>query len=110
MNDCNEFGLPAYTMELIFRVFAGFPEIDEVIIFGSRAEGKGSNGSDIDLAIKGKDIDKKLTDVIRNLLQEGLYVPYFFDVVNYNSLQPGSKFKLHIDSYGKVFYKNRQQS
>lgn len=104
MSEFNEFGLSDETMKLIYRIFAGFPEIEEVIIFGSRADKTYRNGSDIDLAIKGSKIDRKITNIIRNLLQDGLYLPYFFDVVNYNSLQAG-KFKSHIDNYGKVFYR-----
>jgi predicted nucleotidyltransferase len=104
MSELNEFGLSDKTMKLIYRVFSGFPEIEEVIIFGSRADCTFRNGSDIDLAIKGSNLDRELTIVIKNLLQEGLFLPYFFDVINYNSL-PEGKFKSHIDNFGKLFYR-----
>jgi len=104
MNDTNEFGLTEEAMKLIYRIFIGFPEVDEVVIFGSRADGTYKPGSDIDLAIKGSDIDYIMTEHIRNILQEGLYLPYGYDVINYNSIH-NPKFKMPIDTYGKVFYK-----
>ncbi|MGA2298610.1 MAG: nucleotidyltransferase domain-containing protein [FCB group bacterium] len=106
MNDLNNFGLSEKAMELIFRVFKGFPEVEKVIIFGSRAEDNFKPGSDIDLVIKGENIDNSMAEVIRNLLQEGLYLPYFFDVLDYKSIK-NEKLKSHIDLYGVVFYEKR---
>lgn len=78
--------------------------MEEVVIFGSRAEGTYRPASDIDLAIKGKEIDTIMTENIRFMLQEGLYLAYSFDIVNYNSIT-NEKFKQHIDKYGAIFYK-----
>lgn len=101
MND--RFGLSDEAIDLIKRVFAGFPEVDEVIIFGSRAQGIFKPSSDIDLCLKGKNLDYSLVEQIRNLLQEGLYLPYKFDVLNYNKIM-NQAVKESIDTYGKKLF------
>ena len=45
------FGLSEAIHEEFRRVFADFPEIERVLIFGSRAKGGYRDGSDIDLAV-----------------------------------------------------------
>ena len=47
------FGLSEAIHEEFRRVFADFPEIEQVLIFGSRAKGGFPDGSDIDLAVFG---------------------------------------------------------
>ncbi len=105
MNQQNEFGIYAEAYKWIQRAFLMFPEIYEVVIFGSRAKGNFQPGSDVDLAIKGHGLDYSYTEKVRNLLQEGLYTPYFFDVVDYDKIS-NAALKEHIDRVGKVFYKH----
>ncbi|WP_298438887.1 nucleotidyltransferase domain-containing protein [Geobacter sp.] len=50
------FGLKRSTVGKITGVFAAVPEIEEVILYGSRAKGNYRKGSDIDLTIKGKGV------------------------------------------------------
>lgn len=105
MSETSKFGLSPETIKMIYRVFRGYPEVEEVIIFGSRADGTYRPASDIDLAIKGKEIDAIMTENIRFMMQEGLYLPYSFDIVNYNAIT-NEKFKQHIDKFGVVFYQS----
>jgi len=53
------FGLPQVTFEYIQSVFLKHPEINQVLIYGSRAKGNFRNGSDIDLSLVGKDITEQ---------------------------------------------------
>lgn len=80
-----------------------FPEIEKVIIFGSRAMGNFKPGSDIDLAIFGKHIDFKLTSHLHSKLNEELPIPYYFDVINFNSLN-NNDLKNHILKKGIVIF------
>lgn len=48
-----KFGLKDETIEHVHDVFSRFPQIEEVIIYGSRAKGTYRNGSDIDLTNGG---------------------------------------------------------
>ena len=104
MNGINDFGLSAESTDWILRALKVFPEIDEAIIFGSRAKGTAKPGSDIDLAVKGSFPDYGFTERIRMMLQDGLNLPYFFDIVDYEHLSDQS-LKEHIDRVGKVFYR-----
>lgn len=80
-----------------------FPEIEKAIIFGSRAMGNNKKGSDVDLAISGKNISEKTVLRLRAMLNEDLPLPYFFDVVRYETIA-NKKLKQHIDEYGVVLY------
>ena len=50
------YGLSDTVVADICSVFQRFPNIEEVLIFGSRAKGSYSEGSDIDLAAIGHDL------------------------------------------------------
>lgn len=52
-----KFGLKQETVERINSVFQHYEQIDEVILYGSRAKGNYHQGSDIDLTIKGKNLN-----------------------------------------------------
>jgi predicted nucleotidyltransferase len=109
MKKNNQFGLSEESIKWILRVIRIFPEIEEVIIFGSRAKGSSKPGSDIDLAIKGNFPDFTYPEKLRNMLENGLYLPYFFDVVDYSKIK-NPDLKGHIDRVGKIFYSAKEQT
>ena len=47
----NEFGLSERHMEIIRGIYSQFPQIESVILYGSRAKGNFKPGSDIDMTI-----------------------------------------------------------
>ena len=96
------FGLKAKDIEQIFCVFKRYPEIEEVILYGSRAMGNFKPGSDIDFALKGVLHEETVSHVYVEL-NERLPLPYKFDVLSYSDLTNLS-LKEHIDRYGKIFY------
>jgi predicted nucleotidyltransferase len=72
------FGLPDKTINLINEIFAGYSEIERVLIYGARARGDYRNGSDIDLAILG---DISVRDKIRIAGRiDDLPIPYMCDL------------------------------
>lgn len=73
------FGLSAEVIARLYRVFARHPEIERVIIYGSRAKGNFRAGSDIDLTFEGDAIDLSLMLKIENELDD-LLLPYLFDL------------------------------
>ncbi len=99
-----KFGLTEKEEASIKQVFDEFPEIQEVFIFGSRAMGSFKPASDIDLAIKGDLIDLTLLGKIKTRLEESIPVPYFFDLVNFETISH-QELKNHIREHGIVFYK-----
>ncbi len=82
---------------------AELPEIDEVILFGSRAKGTHQQGSDVDLSIKGDGITYSTVLRLSESLNEERPIPYFFDVVDYNSLED-EPLREHIDRVGVVLF------
>lgn len=97
------FGISERSFRQIINVFKMFDEIERVVIFGSRAMSIEKPGSDIDLTIYGKKIDDKIIREIKILLNEKYNIPYFIDVLDYNTIK-NLKLIEHIDNEGKVIY------
>lgn len=101
------FGLSDEVIRDIRGVFERHGNIDEVILFGSRAKGNYSEGSDIDLAAKGNGLTfNQLMDI--NIQIEDLGLLYKVDVVDYNK-NIGTPIVSYIDRVGKVFYKKSRE-
>jgi len=92
-------GLTKKDIEVIQKTLSKFPEVKSAIIFGSRALGNYKKGSDIDLALKG-DLTPELISQIQYQMEEETNLPYFFDVVDYGSIEKQALLE-HIDQYGK---------
>jgi uncharacterized protein len=98
------FGISEKTYKSIVLVFSHYTQIEKVIIFGSRAKGNFRAGSDIDLAIKGKNCTPVLAMELSAEINENLPIPYKVDVVDYNSLTC-KELKEHIDRVGIEFFR-----
>ncbi len=92
-----KFGLKERYYDELKALYFLFPNIDEIIIFGSRARGDYREYSDIDIAIKGE-LTKLEIALIREHLEEGK-IPYVADVVEYNKIIDKA-FKDEIDREG----------
>ncbi len=99
-----KFGLKQRDIDNITLALKKFPEIEEAIIFGSRAMGNYKKGSDIDLSIKGTHITHRTVSSLKSLLEEELPIPFFFDIVDYGKIR-SDKLIEHIDRVGVVFYR-----
>ena len=100
------FGLPEKTINLINEIFSKYPEIEKVIIYGSRARGDYQNGSDIDLAIIG-DIAVKDKIHISGLIDD-LPIPYMCDLSIYKNIKNENLVE-HIKRIGQIFYEKKVQ-
>ncbi|MBK9334041.1 MAG: nucleotidyltransferase domain-containing protein [Ignavibacteria bacterium] len=99
------FGLSENIISEINGVFEEYPKVEEVIIFGSRSAGNFKPGSDIDLAVKGKDIT--LSDILKISVQmENIISPFRADLINYNSVTDPDVME-RINKGGKVFYERK---
>ena len=96
--------LPAETIEKFTRVFAAYPELAEVKLFGSRATGKATAHSDIDLATKGIVNDHRLGMLAFNL--EDIPIPQKCDLQAYENIA-SIPLKQHIDTFGITIYKSQ---
>ena len=97
-----KFGLKKETIGKINKVFAEYPQIEEAILYGSRAKGNFKNGSDIDLALKGSKLTLSLVNTI-SLKIDGLLLPYSFDISIYKQINNPDVID-HIKRNGVVFY------
>ncbi|MEO7485302.1 MAG: nucleotidyltransferase domain-containing protein [Ferruginibacter sp.] len=100
----NEFGILDRSYNLLLKTMQQTAAIEEAIIFGSRAKGNYSNGSDIDLAIKTTTTNIDVAFDLSVTLNEILPIPYRVDVIDYVTLKHEG-LKKHIDTVGKTFYK-----
>lgn len=104
----NNFGIAEKSWLLMMEAITGFPEIEKVLIFGSRAMGNYKPGSDIDLAVFGENVSFETVALLHGKLNEQLPIPYFVDVVNFNTIELEG-LKQHILNEGKEIY-NRKKS
>lgn len=97
-----KFGLKKDTIDKINAVFAAFPAIEHVVLYGSRAQGNYKPGSDIDITMKGKELTYSLLSEVSIALDD-LLLPYTFDLSIYNHISDPN-LREHIQRVGKVFY------
>ena len=97
------YGLRDSDIASIQQVMKKFPEVESAWLYGSRAKGTQKHGSDVDIAVKGKDITRETILQIRVILNEEVPLPYHFDVTNYQSIQK-EDLKDHITRVGQLIY------
>ena len=95
------FGLPEKAIEKMCNVFAHYSEIDQVILYGSRAKGNQKLGSDIDLTLMGEDLDLGIQFKVENDLDD-LLLPWMIDLSIYSHIK-NKELLEHIDRIGKPF-------
>ena len=81
----SDIGLTSSEIELMRSVFRRYPDIVEVILFGSRAKGTHRPQSDIDLALVGV-ADDLIAEAVAETL-EALPMPYRFDVKAHDGIK-----------------------
>ena len=80
-----------------------YPEIEQIVLFGSRALGNTKKGSDVDLAVVGTQVAQSLVDKLHVILEEDTLFPYFFDVVHLNTIQ-NPALREQIQAHGHIIY------
>jgi len=104
-----DFGLKARDLDYILKTLENYKQVEAALIFGSRAKGTYKEGSDIDLALKGKRLDYDIIKEIAVQLNEYLPIPFFVDVIDYTHLKKEA-LKKHIDLFGKLIYVNKEEN
>jgi predicted nucleotidyltransferase len=102
VHEPGRFGLKEETVEKINTVFAAYPEIEQVILYGSRAKGNYRHGSDIDLVIQGERVTHTQLFQMENQLDD-LLLPYKIDLSLLHAIDSLDLLD-HIERVGKVFY------
>lgn len=98
-----KFGLLDSDLETVISVLSKHSEVKNAFIFGSRAKGNYKNGSDVDIALKGAELNMDILHQISYWLNEETALPYKFDVFNYHKINEPALTE-HIDRVGIEFY------
>lgn len=100
------FGLKETTIEQLCFVFAHYPEVQQAILYGSRAKGTYKNGSDIDITLVGN--DEALTlEVLYRIMEEidELLLPYMVDLSLFHKITD-TDVRNHIERVGQLLYES----
>lgn len=100
-----EFGLNHKIMQEIITILTSNPKVEKVLLYGSRAKGNFKVGSDIDLTLKGFDLNIQDLNNLYIKLDE-LYLPYSFDISIFENLDNKDLID-HINRVGIVIYDRR---
>ena len=101
-NITNRFGLKEATIEKIITVFSQYPNIQKVLLYGSRAKENYRNGSDIDLTLIGENISYGQLSKI-DIQIDDLLLPYCFDISIFKDIENLDLID-HINRVGLIFY------
>lgn len=103
MNNAEKFGLSLETINLLKSIFFKYPQIENVLIYGSRAKGNFKEGSDIDLVIKGALLTTTDLLKIENDIEE-LMLPYKVDLALFHQIE-NVELVEHINRVGIQIFK-----
>ena len=101
-----EFGLKDNEINALREALASIPEVEEAIIYGSRARGTNKLASDIDITLKGKSLTY-LQLALLDAKIDDLYLPYFVDLSLYSMIKDVDLIA-NIEREGKVLYSNEK--
>lgn len=98
MTENRKYGLLEKDINSLVSIISANHKVDKIILFGSRAKGNFSAGSDIDIAVKGHLL--KLTDILDfKIKTDNLSLPYKIDLVIYDSIKENDLIS-HINRVG----------
>ncbi|WP_067217004.1 nucleotidyltransferase domain-containing protein [Marinomonas gallaica] len=96
-----QFGLAPSDIELLRSVFECFPEVTQVLVYGSRVKGNFRASSDIDMTILDN-VDWTLFNRIETELDD-LMLPYQIDLSIFSHIENDALID-HIQRVGKPIY------
>jgi type I restriction enzyme S subunit len=99
-----KYGLSDTQLDEIVALIGSYPEIEEAILFGSRAIGSYKEASDVDIALKGETVTAALAAKLKFDFEEDTYLPFFFDFVAYPTITSES-LREHIEQKGVPIYR-----
>jgi uncharacterized protein len=100
-----KFGLKESIIERMNAVFSCHPQVELVLLYGSRAKGNYRHGSDIDLTIMGDTVTLSELMKIDTELDD-LLLPYKIDLSLLHKINDADLLD-HIKRVGAVFYQKK---
>ncbi|CAG4995600.1 hypothetical protein DYBT9275_01677 [Dyadobacter sp. CECT 9275] len=97
-----QYGLEEDEIAAIKNILAQHEEVEQAILYGSRAKGNFKPASDIDLVLKGEKLNITILNKIANELDD-LLLPYIFDLSVFHQISNVDLLE-HIERVGRVLY------
>ncbi|GAB6107390.1 nucleotidyltransferase domain-containing protein [Fusibacter bizertensis] len=98
------YGIVKSVWDSITNVLSQFDQVEQAVLYGSRAIGNFRNGSDIDLTLKGSKLNIDILIKIMKMIDD-LDYPYEIDLSIYKDIQ-NQELKAHIDRVGIIIYRS----
>src|SRR6056297_2190435 len=95
-------GIKEEALQKLNKVFASYPGIDKVILYGSRAKGNYKEGSDIDLVLIAPQFTLTDLNKIENRIDD-LLLPWKIDLALFHQIENPDLLE-HIKRAGISFY------
>jgi|688.fasta_scaffold02287_25 predicted nucleotidyltransferase len=99
---CEFTGLPPEALAAIRAVLAAYPEVEQAILYGSRALGRHRPASDIDLTLVGAGISADSLARIDAALDD-LLLPWMIDLSHRDAISHPA-LQAHIERAGTLLY------
>lgn len=100
------YGLTELQLQQLCELFGHYPQLERVVLYGSRAKGNFRTGSDVDITLLGQELTKTDLNNLENEIDD-LLLPYFFDISLFHKLSNHDLIE-HIERMGKVIYEKEQ--
>ena len=107
MQEKSEFGpgIDGKLVEQIVSAILSRKNAEKIVLFGSRAKGDAKKGSDVDIAVFGKDWNDMDINLAKNIIEENIKTPVKFDLLNFYALTK-NKLKKDIMEQGRIIYES----
>jgi predicted nucleotidyltransferase len=99
-------GLSDATLATVQAILASCPAVETAIVYGSRAKGNFSTGSDIDLTLVGAALTQEMLSHLVGQFEES-NLPYQVDLSILRDIDNPS-LREHIERVGKVLYQRTE--
>lgn len=97
-----DFGLTDRTLATVREILASCPAVEKAVLYGSRAKGSFTPGSDIDLTLVGPKLTPDMLARLVGKFDESS-LPYQVDLSIKNDIDNPNLLE-HIERVGQVFY------
>lgn len=98
-----KYGLSDKQLQEIITIISTYLQVEQAVLFGSRAIDTYKEASDVDIAIKGEQATLDMALQLKDHLEEETYLPFFFDIIAYNTIR-SDELKKHINTKGIGIY------
>jgi predicted nucleotidyltransferase len=99
-------GLSDATLATVQAILASCPAVETAIVYGSRAKGNFSTGSDIDLTLVGAALTQEMLSHLVGQFEES-NLPYQVDLSILRDIDNPS-LREHVERVGKVIYQRTE--